>query len=503
MSYTSVFIPSSGTTNLNGSPELTRFGSTWVIPGFGPSTVHLLASTCLQPRHRLPDRIFIIDPDPMLRGGTAHSHPSSSFRVNMRIDLHDIPGQAPFADFLQEQGVSLLAPPARYWLGEYVKRVAAQCIDNLRRKGVHVEHILGEAVEMEARGASYVVHLRDRAIIEGTAVVLATGNERPNTDLVVTSKPIVAYAGGADFARGIHADQKALVLGTSLGGIDVARYLIHDLGVVHPVALRSRSGMLPTVQTALPANEAMKAEAHAVVIRLKAMAPFGLSTLAEHINHFFTMVDPTFDWQAITERLPAFDQLRVDLAAAAAGGPKWRTALEAVATEMPALWRALQPSERKRFLANPRWVRLYYTHRHAMPMATAQWLLQQYDDGRITVDTTDAAFPDHDYVVVATGPEYRISRTANPLLKNLLASGFVTPCEIEGYELGGLKTEGFGIIGHPNVYAMGALVRGEDFAVHSFPALRRHAAEIVDRLTHVEPLSAATTNAQEYETSPA
>ena len=96
--------------------------------------------------------------------------------------------------------------------------------------------------------------------------------------------------------------------------------------------------------------------------------------------------------------------------------------------------------------------------------------------------------PDHDCIVAATGPEYRVSRTANPLLRNLLASRFAIPYEIEGFELGGLRTDGFSVVGHPNVYAMGALVRGEDFSVHSFPALRRHAAEIIDYLSHVRPL---------------
>ena len=242
-----------------------------------------------------------------------------------------------FAEFLRERGISLLSPPARYWLGEYAKQVAARCMEDLRNKCVLVKHILGEAVDIAANGRRYVVHLRDGMAIEGIAVVLATGNERPSTDLIVTSKPVVAYGGGADFARGIHVDHKVLVLGTSLGSIDVARYLIHDLGVIHPVALRSRSGIFPAIQTALPANEAVKAAAHAVVLRLKEMAPFDLWALMEHISNFLTTIDPTFDWEAVTERLSAFDQLRVDMAAALAGGPQWRTALEAIATEMPVL----------------------------------------------------------------------------------------------------------------------------------------------------------------------
>lgn len=48
-------------------------------------------------------------------------------------------------------------------------------------------------------------------------------------------------------------------------------------------------------------------------------------------------------------------------------------------------------------------------------------------------------------------------------------------------QAGGLRTHGFQLTESPGVWAMGALVRGEDFAIHGYPSLAQHAHMIVEQ----------------------
>jgi uncharacterized NAD(P)/FAD-binding protein YdhS len=117
-----------------------------------------------------------------------------------------------------------------------------------------------------------------------------------------------------------------------------------------------------------------------------------------------------------------------------------------------------------------------------MPLATAEWLERQLTSGRVTLISNQSVCPFHSRIVVATGPEFRVTKSRNPLLRYLLDSGQARPDMAGNTELGGLAMTNFQIDGLPRVFGMGALARGQSFAVHSFPALVGHAKAIVDQL---------------------
>jgi hypothetical protein len=139
-----------------------------------------------------------------------------------------------------------------------------------------------------------------------------------------------------------------------------------------------------------------------------------------------------------------------------------------------------------------------------MQMPTANWLASQLALEKITVGKLGTAGVVYlsnryahakvdllpggarqltsDWVVVATGPEYRLSQSKNPLVRQLLDTRLATACRIDNFEVGGFATTNLELDGLPGVYAMGAMVRGEDYAVHSFPALKRHAEVIAEHL---------------------
>jgi hypothetical protein len=173
-------------------------------------------------------------------------------------------------------------------------------------------------------------------------------------------------------------------------------------------------------------------------------------------------------------------QLSIEIDNARSDGSAWRLALEAIGRHAPAIWR-LFPEYEKATFAKSDWLRLYYVKRHAMQMGTALWLQKMIKSKRIVVGLPPpGAF---DRLVVATGPEYRSSQTTNPLIRAVIDSGIGRPCfAADGTELGGLKTANLQLVGARGIWAMGALVRGEEFAVHSYPALARHARIIVGQL---------------------
>jgi uncharacterized NAD(P)/FAD-binding protein YdhS len=118
-----------------------------------------------------------------------------------------------------------------------------------------------------------------------------------------------------------------------------------------------------------------------------------------------------------------------------------------------------------------------------MPLSTAEWLEKRLTDGRVIISSTATEVPSHTRIVVATGLEYRLTKSHNPLLRYLLNSGQARPSMAGATELGGFAMTNFQIDNLPGVFGMGALARGQYFAVHSFPALAAHAKAIVDQIS--------------------
>ena len=464
-----------------------------VIAGGGPSNAHLLNELALPEQHRTIESITIIDPKQPSAGGTVHSDPSPAFRVNMTTGRHDIPGQIGFEQCLSERGAPQWDPPRRYDLGLYTGLAAERAIAGLRERGCDVRRVVSRAVAVEPfADGRYVVRDEQGGLWPADRVVLATGHEPPSPPEKFASDNdtrVSLYCGDSRFAERIDRDDRVTTLGSGPSAIDVARYLIEDLGTHRQVHLRSRHGLLSAVQTLVPPRAGLIEETRAIVEELERSceAP-SLERLGGSFGPLLGREEPGFDFELLVREAQAADplaQLRRDIADARQGGPAWRQVLEVIGLFAPRLWRWLGPEEQARLMRerDGLWLRLYYTKRHAMQMGTARWLEAMIADGRVTVGAagSDRPLPEYDRLVVATGPEYRVSRSGNPMLRQMLATGLARPhaAPSDGYEIGGLQTRGFQLTDAPGIYAMGSLVRGEDFAVHGFPALARHARAIV------------------------
>ncbi len=459
-----------------------------VLPGGGPACVHLLAELAQTGAGRRIERVTVLDPRSPSEGGTPHSDPSPAFRVNMRNSLHDIPGYLGFEAFLTAHGGAEWNPPLRGDLGRYTAFVAEEARRRLRAQGCEVVRVEAAAVAVHKRNDRYMVEDSLGGLTEGGRLVLATGHEPPPAPPdVVGSRGLSFYTGDSSFARKISPSDRVGVLGTGPGAIDVARFLIEEAGVEQPVTLHSRNGLLSAVQTEHGADEEVLREMERIVRELEgAGGAVALEEVAARFGGFLRSVDPAFDYEAIEREGSEGGGLALlsrDIEAARAGGPAWRLGLEAIGQYAPRIWRLIGPEQQARLLRHPAWMRLYYTKRHAMQMGTAVWLAERMREGRIEVLRAEAGgdgLRGYDRVVVATGPEYRASLTRNPLLRQMLSTGLARPCRSDdGFELGGLQTRDYQLADAPGIWAMGSLVRGEDFAVHAYPALARHARAIV------------------------
>jgi uncharacterized NAD(P)/FAD-binding protein YdhS len=457
-----------------------------VIAGGGPSTVHLLSALAGAKTITAPE-VTIFDRRQPAEGGTPHSDPSPAFRVNMRSELHDIPGRIGFETFLKLHGGAEHDPPLRYDLGRYNRYVAEQAIKELRGRGCSVQRVAENAVALEPTGSGLWTMVGEGGARRVGRIVLATGMEAPTLPAdVPRDQPTTYYTGDSQFAAAIRPSDRVVVLGTGPGAIDVARYLICEAGHETPVVLTSRHALLSAVQTLQPVPSELVAEIGAVVDGLeRGRKPMTARQLGRFVGELMAKADPGYDYRRLRKTSNdvggALRQLRLDIAEAAAGGPAWRLVLEAIGAQAPRLWRWIGTEEQAKFLQLSAWYRFYYTKRHAMQMGTAVWQEAQMSSGRIVVQK-GKPFPAHDRLVVATGPEYRVNHSKSPLLKQMLAAGigraYCAPSS--RFEIGGFETRGLQLEGSPGIWVMGALARGEDFAIHGYPALARHAAWIVD-----------------------
>jgi uncharacterized NAD(P)/FAD-binding protein YdhS len=231
------------------------------VVGRAAAYVHLIAAESLAVRQnnaKPPNSIATIDIRPHGMGGSAHSDHSRCFRTNMRLGLHDIPGAIPLVDYIRLCGNSLDETQPRSVLAGYLSTFEHCAVTHLESVGCHVKHLTGRAASLDLTGNGYQIRLADGRAVQANTVVLATGTEAPSIpDRLPSNAPVTEYDGGSRFARSVSSADKVMVLGLGPGAIDVARYLVEELNIEAPVCLRSRKGLLSSVQTVEPPRSRM------------------------------------------------------------------------------------------------------------------------------------------------------------------------------------------------------------------------------------------------------
>lgn len=438
--------------------------------GFSGSMVaaHLL-------RSGIPWRVSLVERLGPFGGGVAYGTRCASHVLNVPAGRMSAFEADPdhFLRWLRQREPTVkggaFVPRSTY--GQYVRQVLAEA-EASAAPGSELERIPGEAVAIRAadragggRDAVSVVFADGRVTI-ADAVVLAIGNFPPADPDVPErgffTDPRYARDPWAHDALNAEPDAAVLLIGTGLTMLDIALAL-RDLGhrgVIHAV---SRRGLLP--------------QPH----RASAAAP-------RHHNRPASLDR----WERTA--LGLLRGLRREVAQAATHRVDWREVVTSIRADTPALWGALRPAERRRFLEHLR--PFWETHRHRAAPQTWQGIEAMRRAGhlRVTAARLVALTPDPDGVTVdlrpragvraerlrvarvinCTGPDTDLARVREPLIASMRAGGLIRPDPL-GL---GLDTEDAGWVvdaggtANPRLLLVGPLRKGRLWENTAVPELR-------------------------------
>ena len=448
--------------------------------GFSGSltALHLLSSL------RLPANIILVERGPAFGRGLAYSTRLPEHVLNIRAGNMSAYADRPthFQDWLAATNGALSDPfsfAPRWVYGDYLQgelRAAAQGASAAGRFTLVQDEVVGlRRVQGRLR-----LKLAMGRVLDADTVVLATGAGAASAPVrpgarIANDPAYIAdpWAPGALDAVG--RDDAVLLLGTGLTAIDVIAGL-DGRGHRGKVLALSRRGLLP--------------HAHA---RYKG--------------------EPAPWTQRPGERLSqALGRFRRE----ARRADDWRRAFDGLRELTQDLWRGLNAAERRRFLRHLRpW---WDIHRHRMAPEIAHRIAAHQQDGRIELyrgrltelrweiggvtatwrprGQTAPVARRARWVINSAGAEGDPNQSANPLIKDLIASGMVRADPLKL----GLESDDEGrLVGadgaaQADLVGVGPIVRGRLWEVVAVPDIRIEAQRLADRIAaaHLNRLAIAS-----------
>ena len=428
------------------------------IVGGGFSGTMVAAHLARARGSRLSVRLFEATEEEIGRGA-AYGTPHAEHLLNTRASaMSAYPGDCEhFVRWLgAEASPSAFVPRRRY--GDYVVEIARRALATPAFTTVR-----DLVVSVNRDGDGYAVTTACGARFSARAVVLATGNARPNDDFLPAELlELKGYVGDPwrfDYGR-VRGD--VLLLGSGLTAMDA---LVALEGANHrgPIHIVSRRGRFP--------------EVHA-----ERLEPYG--------------VVPVLDARDARTLLRSF---RRQIADASRRGYNWRAVLDAVRPEGESLWKRLPAEEQRRFERHLR--AIWERHRHRVPAvvdATRERYLRAgrlvvhagrvagFRSGSVFVETRDGNVfglrPD--WIVNCTGTGRRSRVYREPLVAGLVRDGLAVPDQLEM----GIRIDADGAIAGPDgeaagrLWSVGPLARGSRFESMAVPELRVAAETVAGRV---------------------
>ena len=432
------------------------------------------------------DDIFVIDDRPSIGLGQAYSATAPWHLLNIRASgmspLLDQPDA--FVNFLDKQ--TDLPPEPGAPLGErfvprlFYGRFLVELIETAKNQGggrPRLTHLRGRAVAVKRNAAipnGYEILLGSGRSLPVSQVVLALGNLPPSKPkgIPVWFAETGRYIGDPWNPGAISAiarDDRVLLLGTGLTAIDSLLSLAAQdhLG---PMIAVSRHGLLPRSHSAQVVN-------------------FGLP-LPIHVPP--------------RRSVNCWCRVRDQVKAAAAAGVSWQAVINSLRPATQDLWRGLPEAEKARFIRHiqPWWD----VHRHRLApgkwqeiqkLIAAGWLIVKA--GRIegyhqAGDAMEAEFSPRsqtgrvsfgfDGLINCMGPNYDFAASDQPLLRQMVESGFVRP---NTHRLGLDVDMACAVVDREGriadgLYAMGPMLRGQFWEINAVPEIAKQARDLAGLL---------------------
>jgi uncharacterized NAD(P)/FAD-binding protein YdhS len=321
--------------------------------------------------------------------------------------------------------------------------------------------------------------LADGSHFEAAQLVIANGNQPPMTlplaEALATESRYIKDPWEQGALDRVPMDQPVLLVGTSLTMVDVALELKRR-GMTGAMVALSRRGLLPQAHRHHH-GPALEPEA---LLRLLHAGPPGL------------------------RRYLRVTRLRVE--ELAERGIDWRDVLSSLRSATPKLWQGLPEAERRRFLRHlqPYWD----VHRHRLAPEVAEALERLQQSGQLQIEAArltkleDAGsgilaewqprrrklqrMLQVGSVVNCTGPEPKLHRAADPLIRRLSERELLTADPLHV----GVQADEHGALldaeGHASdkLFYLGPLLRARDWECTAVPELSVQAARLAARLAY-------------------
>lgn len=438
-----------------------------VICGAGASAVLLVRA--LQRFGERPLDVTIIDPRQPAGVGLAYSTPSPSHLLNVPAGRMSADEDQPnaFVEWLQAndpQGnhtAKSFVP--RHLFGSYLRGLLSSAIVD-KRSMIQVRILHASVSSITRANGHWTLSLDDERLLDADAVVIATGNAPPRPWLVndapherVSNDPWNAQARAA-----IPRSADVALIGSGLTAVDIAVELL-DRGHQGQIRMVSRHGLLPR-------------------------------------KHAPAMISGSWLFPPYPESIADLMHQTREAVRAVPGVDSWRTAVDSLRPNLPAIWNALSGDDRARFLRHVR--PFWEVHRHRMAPEVAQRIDGAIADDRIVIHAgrllgVNAKDGDHtvelrmrarghvstlkvEHVINCTGPECDPTKSSNALIVDLLRKGL---CRADPLHLGIDTDATESVIGangeqQPNLYALGPVARGRLWEVTAVPEIRQQAASL-------------------------
>jgi len=470
-----------------------------IIGGGFSGTV--LAARLLRRPPAEPSRIVLIERRAQVGRGVAYQATAHEQLLNVPAGrMSADPGDPlQFARFAQAHDPALAAQRflPRELYGEYLQDLLSQAVQAAPAQ-VNFECIRAEASALHPidTNGPYLVGLSGQRQLLADDVVLACGDPPPADPpwaAAIAGHP--AYLGDPHREGAQYADcRKVLLIGTALTMADVA-VAAAALNPGIEIHALSRHGLLPAVQGVAATHGAAPIDGAAA-----RPAPDFLSYLAD---------GPVGARRLLRAARALLRDLR-------RRGGDWLEVVNAARAAAPALWQRMPAAERGRFL---RHVRVHWdVHRHRMPPAIGERLARLRRAGRLQVHAGHVLQLEDaggalrarwrprggsavreitvDRVINCTGTDRRLTRTQDPLLRGLLASGLAVA---DPLGLGWLTGAHGTLIGRDgcaarHLFYLGPMLRADHWEATAVGELRLHAQRLAEALTQITDRSTSRTS---------
>jgi len=448
---------------------------TIAIIGAGFSGAALAISLLYQSK-RIPLRILLIDKIARMGRGLAYRTWDDNHVLNVPAgNMSALPDKP--LDFLEycqniDPAFTTSSFASRRLFGDYVEYTLDKFV---KSSAATLEKIPFEVMGVDADSKGVTIEFNERQSIRADYVVLAFGQLAPVQPSFIASLPesqrnhfFINNPWDAKALDDIHIQDPILIVGAGHTAIDVL-FNLTSLTDERKVYLLSRHGLLS--QPHRPQGKTP----------VSAKFPEFLDKVPATIRHYYHAI-------------------RKEIKQAALQGMDWRDVIGPLRPHTSDIWHRLPQKERERFL---RHVAPYWSiHRHRLSPSAYTRVINMLERGQIeviagqinTLSVNDSALE----VVIrqrgqnglrslhvkklinCTGPNYDITRAANPLVKQLVSSGQIVP---DKNRIGLEVTDGYKTINatgeeSERLFYIGPMLRAQHWEAIAVPELRVHASKL-------------------------